>query len=56
MQVTLNAPRAPVVINLVLAVIPGEDDVLIVGNKTVKDRLGIDVMACLNGTAITGLR
>ena len=53
-QVTLNAPRAPVVIGLVLAAIPGDDDVLIVRNKTMKDRLGIDVMACLNRTAITG--
>ena len=37
-QVTLNAARAPVVIGLVLAVIPGDDDVLIVGNKTTTDR------------------
>ena len=55
-QVTLNAPRAPVVMGLVLAVIPGDENVLIVQNKTMKDRLGIDVMACLNRTAITGLR
>ena len=55
-QVTLHAPWAPVVIGLVLAVIPGDDDLLIVGNKTTKDRLGIAVMACLNRTAITGLR
>ena len=55
-QVTVNAPWAPVVIGLVLAVTPGDDGVLIVGNKTMKDRLGIDVMACLNRTSITGLR
>lgn len=43
-QEALATPWAPVVFSLALTVIPGSDNVLIIGNKTLRERLGIDIM------------
>ena len=38
------------------AVIPGTDSVLIIGSETLREKLGIDVMASLEGNAQGGDR
>ena len=50
-QVAIGTPRGPVVISTAFAVISGTDSVLIPGSKTLRDKLGIDVMASLKGKA-----
>lgn len=40
------------VIDLVLAFLPGDDDVLIVGSKTIRKCLRIDVVSSLRDTAV----
>lgn len=49
-----SVPRllAPVGIKVVMVVLPGGDDVLILGSKTLLEQLGIDVMNGLRGTAL----
>ena len=47
---TLMTPWAPVTIRLALAVMPGEDDLLILGSKTLGEKLTIDVMKQLKDT------
>lgn len=42
-------------VSLALAVIPGRDNVMIIGNKTLRERLGIDIMAGLKRAALRGL-
>ena len=44
------------VISTAFAVIPGTDSVLILGSKTLREKLGIDVMASLKGKAQGGDR
>ena len=45
-------PWGPVTIWLALAVLPGEDDLLILGSKTLREKLDIDVMRQLRDTAV----
>ena len=56
LQVAIGAPWGPVVISTAFAVIPGTDSVLILGSKTLRKKLGIDVMASLKGKAQGGDR
>ena len=56
LQVVIETPWGPVVIFTVFAVIPGTDNVLIIGSKTLRKKLGIDVMASLKGKAQGGDR
>ena len=56
LQVAIGTPWGPVVISTVFAVIPGTDSVLILGSKTLREKLGIDVMASLKGKAQGGDR
>ena len=51
LTVTIMTPWAPVSIRLALAVMPGEDDLLILGSKTLRGKLSIDVMKQLRDTA-----
>ena len=51
LQVAIGTPWGPVVISTAFAVIPGTDSVLILGSKTLREKLGIDVMASLTGKA-----
>ena len=44
-------PWAPVTIRLALAVMPGEDDWLVLGSKTLHEKLSVDVMKQLKDTA-----
>lgn len=55
-MVTLATVWAPVVFSLVFAVTPGSDNALIIGNETLLQQLGIDVMADLDCAALRGLR
>lgn len=48
-------PWAPVVFSLALAIIPGSDNVLILGNKTMRERLGL-TFGQIWGTIILGLK
>ena len=50
-RVTLMTPWAPVIFDVTLAIVPGDDDVLIIGSKTLRERLGIDVMEGLRKAA-----
>ena len=52
----IGTPWGPVVISTAFAVIPGTDSVLILGSKTLREKLGIDVMASLKGKAQGGDR
>lgn len=54
-QVTLATPWAPEVSTLALAIIPERDNVVNIGNKNLREPLGIDVMAGLEGTALCAL-
>ena len=56
LQVAIGTPWGPVVISTAFAVIPGTDSVLILGSKTLREKLGIDDMAYLKGTAQGGDR
>ena len=49
LQVAIGTSSSPVVISTAFAVIPGTDSVLILGSKTLSEKLGIDVMASLKG-------
>ena len=51
LQVAIGTPWDPVVISTVFAVIPGTDSVLILGSKTLREKLVIDVMASLKSKA-----
>ena len=48
---TIMMPWVPVAIWLALAVMPGEDDLLILGSRTLREKLIIDVMNQLRDTA-----
>ena len=48
---TIMTPWAPVTILLPLAVMPGKDDLLILGSKTLREKLRIDVMKQLKITS-----
>ncbi|CAN0394168.1 unnamed protein product, partial [Ascophyllum nodosum] len=48
---TIMTPWAPVTIRLALAVMPGEDDLLVLGLKTLREKLSIDVMKQLRDRA-----
>ena len=50
---TIMTPWAPVAIRLALAVMPGEDDLLILGSKTLHEKLDIDAMKQLRDMAAT---
>lgn len=54
-QEMLATPWAPAVFSLSLFAIPGSDSVLIMGNKTLRERLDIDSMASVKGEAWRGL-
>ena len=56
LQVAIGTPWGPGVMFTAFAVIPGTDSVLIVGSKTLREKLGIDVMASLKGKAQGGDR
>lgn len=45
-------PWVPVVIDLAPAVLPGENGVLKIDSKSMRERLGIDIMSCLRDTAL----
>ena len=49
LKVAIGTPWGPAVISTAFAVIPGTDSVLIIGSKTLREKLGIDVMASLKG-------
>ena len=48
---TIMAPWTPVTIWLALAVMPGEDNQLILGSKTLRKKLDVDVMKQLREMA-----
>ena len=48
---TIMTPWVPIVVRLALAVMPGENDLLILGPKTLPETLDIDVMKQLRDTA-----
>ena len=48
---TIMTPWAPVTIRLALVVMPGEDDLLVLRSKTLREKLSIDVMKQLRDTA-----
>ena len=52
----IGTPWGPVVISTAFAVISGTGSVLILGSKTLREKLGIDVMAYLKGKAQGGDR
>ena len=56
LQVAIGTPWGPVVISTAFAVIPGNDSELILGSKTLREKLGIDVMVSLKGKAQGGDR
>ena len=56
LQVAIGTAWGPVAVSTVFAVIPGTDRVLILGSKTLREELGIDVVASLNGIAQCGDR
>ena len=56
LQVAIRTPWGLVVISTVFAVIPGTDSALILGSKTLREKLGSDVMASLKGKAQSGDR
>ena len=56
LHVAIGTPWGPVVISTAFAVISGTDSVLILGSKTLREKLGIDVMAYLKGKAQGGDR
>ena len=47
---TIMTPWAPVTIRLALVVMPGEDDLLILGSKMLREKVSIDVMKQLRDT------
>ena len=52
MNVTILTPWAPVEVTLSLAVLPGIDDVLIIGSKSMRERLGVEIMASLKDSIV----
>lgn len=54
-QLTLATPRASVVVILAVVIFPGIGKLHDRGNKTLRERLGIDVMAGLKSAALRGL-
>ena len=56
LHVAIGTPWGPVVISFAFAVIPGTDSVLILGSKTLREKMGIDVMASLKSKAQGGDR
>ena len=56
LQGTIGTPWSPGVISTAFAVIPGTGSVLILGSKTLREKLGIDVMSSLKGKAQGGGR
>ena len=53
---TIGTPWDPVAISTAFSVIPGTDSVLILGSKTLCEKMGIDVMSSLEGKAQGGDR
>lgn len=51
----LAAPRAHLVFRVALVVIPGRDNTIIIGNKTLRERLGIGIMSGLKSPTLRGL-
>ena len=51
LQVAIGTAWGLVAVSTVFAVISGTDRVLILGSKTLREELGIDGMASLNGKA-----
>ena len=56
LQVAIGTPWGPAVISTDFAIIPGIDSVLILRSKTLREKLGIDVMASLRGKTHDGDR
>ena len=56
LQVAIGTPWGPVAISTTFAVIPGTDSVQILGSKTLRKKLKIDVMTPLKGKAQGGDR
>lgn len=54
-QVMLATPWASVVFSLALAVTPGRDNVVVIDNKPLRERLGINVLVGLKSAALRGL-
>ena len=51
LQMAIGTSWDPVAISAAFTVIPGTDSVLILGSKTLREKLGIDVMSSLKGKA-----
>ena len=47
LHLTIESPLGPVRFTMPLIVLPGRGDVVIIGQKTLREKLGIDVMAQL---------
>ena len=56
LQVAIGTPWGPVVISTAFAVIPGTDNALFLGSKTLREKMGIYVMTSLKGKAQGGDR
>ena len=50
LHVTINSPWGPVRFTMLFIVLPGGGDVVIIGQKTLREKLGIDVMAQLKAS------
>lgn len=53
---TILKPWAPVEVNLSSMVIPGMYDVLIIGSKSIQERLGIDITTFFNDNFVKGVK
>ena len=51
-HLTIETPWEPVRFTMLFIVLPGGDDVVIIGQKTLRETLGIDVMAQLEASAL----
>ena len=54
LQMTIGTPWGPVAIDVAFPVIQGLDSVLILGSKTLREKLGIGAMSLLEGKAQGG--
>ena len=52
LQLTIETPWGPVRFTMPSTVVPGGGDVVIVGQKTFREKLGIDVMAQLTASVL----
>ena len=53
LHLTIETPRGPVWFTMPNIVFPGGGDVVIIGQKTLREKLGIDVMAQLKASVLT---